>query len=390
MAVRAITIIVPALLLSALVVRNALVDAYGPRDPAKAAAFWPGHPSLVLAAGLEEVGAAAASGRPVNPATVRHMLATSAKVPLAPEPFLVLGVEAQVAGDEALARRAFLAARRRDPRSIAARYFLADHYLRSEQIAQGITEISALTRLVPQSLDAIAPHLAAFARMPGGLKPIRTLLRDEPQLEPLLLNQLAADSRDLSLALSLWSGRTGVSEKSWQTRLLNTLVEAGRYQEARAAWSRFSPGASPPGELDSGFRADALPPFGWTFASGPAGVAEPEGAGRLHILYYGRDNMVLASQLLMLQPGHHRLAMQIGGLSPSARSLAWRLRCLRDSRSLALLDLTSAKRGILVMDFIVPAQGCEAQSLELAGTAPELPEQADLTIADLRLVRSGQ
>jgi hypothetical protein len=391
MAGRAITVVILALLLAALVVRNAFIDAFAERDPAKAAAVWPGHPSVILALGLTEVGVSTASAHPVNPAIVRRMLATSTKAPLAPEPFLVRGVEAQVEGDTQLALQWFLEARRRDPRSIAARYFLADHYLKTGQTQLGLAEISALTRLVPTSLGGIAPQLAAFARMAGGAMQVRLLLRDQPQLEPWLLNELAANPNDASLILSLWSGRTNNQDRAWQQRLVNSLVMANRFEEAQMAWSRFDPSARPIGELvDPKFEGNAMPPFGWTFASGPAGVAEPDGGGRLQILYYGRDDLVLASQVLLLKPGPYRLAMRVSGVSPSAKSLSWVVSCMPTSRKLTSIGLAAAKGGVLTADFSIPPQGCAAQQLALLGAALELPEQVDIAIAELRLSRGSQ
>lgn len=388
---RGIGAVALGMMLAALVVRSAFVDAYVAQDPAKAALIWPSHPAVVLGSGLVEVGSVAAAARPVNPATVRRMLAISAKAPLAPEPFLVRGVEARVAGDAELALHSFLEARKRDPRSVAARYFLAEHYLEAGQTQQGLAEMSALTRLVPESLKGIAPQLAAFARLPGSAVQIRRLLRDQPQLEPWLLEELAVSPGDAKLALSLWSGRTNAHDRSWQLRLLNGLVSAGRFEEARAAWSRFDPRARPVGELiDPRFEGKTMPPFGWTLSSGAAGVAEPEAGGRLHILYYGRDDVVLAGQLLMLKPGPYRLAMRVAGAPPAAKSLSWVVRCMAPSREIASIGLAAAKDGELAADFTIPPQGCVAQQLELTGTAPELPEQADLTIADLTLSGRSQ
>jgi len=387
---RITTVAVCALFLALLVIRNAFVEAYGVQDPSRAAAIWPGHPSVVLAAGLTQVGASAAAARPADPATVRQMEEASAKAPLAPEPFLVRGVEAKLAGDDQLALRGFLAARERDPRSVAARYFLADYYLKAGQTHEGLAEISALTRLIPQSLGGIVPQLAAFARMPGGREQVRDLLRDQPPLEPWLLNELAAMPTDANLALSLWSGRSTDRDRPWQQRLVNTLVSAGRLEEARAAWNRFDPQGRPTGELiDPKFELRAMPPFGWTLVSGPAGVAEPEGRGPLHILYYGRDDVVLASQLLLLKPGAYRLAMRVNGAQPAARSLSWVIRCTQPVRELASISFSSTKNGVLATDFAIPPQGCAAQALELTGNAPELPEQADVTISDLQLSRKG-
>ena len=388
---RAIAVVVCALFLAFLVVRNAFVDAYAGQDPAKAAAVWPGHPAVLLASGLAEIGESTAAGRRVDSALVRRLEEASDKAPLAPEPFLVRGVEAQVAGDAPLALRAFLAARDRDPRSVAARYFLADRYLRSGQTRQGLAEISALTRLVPQSLKAVAPQLAAFARMPGGRQQVAALLRDQPQLEPWLLEELAANPADANLALSLWTGRTNDQDRSWQRLLINSLVAAGRFQEARAVWRRFDPRVLPDGELvDPKFEGRAMPPFGWSLVSGPAGVAESVGGGSLHVLYYGRDDLALASQLMMLKPGAYRLSMRVNGSQASGKTLAWVVSCAAPLREIASTAFDAAKSGMLAADFVVPPHGCTAQQLDLVGRAPELPEQADLTISDLRLVRRGQ
>jgi hypothetical protein len=314
---RGLIVVAMAMLVAVMVVRSAFVAAYVAQEPAKAAAAWSGHPSVIFANGLEQVGRTAAAGKTVDMANLGPMLAASAKAPLAPEPFLVRGVEARTNGNEALAARAFLEARRRDPRSVAARYFLADHYLQTGQTRLGLGEISSLVKLVPQSLASIAPYLASYARSPGAVPEVRNMLRQHPDLEPWLLGALAADPNNYQLALSLWSGRRDAGARDWQQRLVNSLVEAGRYGEAEAAWRRFSPNPKRKGELvDPDFTSSAMPPFGWSFASGPAGLAEPDGGGRLHLLYYGRDDLVLANQLLMLRPGSYQLSMRVSGGGP--------------------------------------------------------------------------
>jgi hypothetical protein len=388
MRARAIIVVALALLVAALVIRTALV-AYASSNPGMAGRAWAGHPSVVFAAGFDEIGRAAAAKRPVDNATVGRILAASSKAPLSPEPFLVRGVQAQIAGDNKIAEQAFIEARNRDPRMLAARYFLADLYLKTGQTRQGIAEISALIRVFPQSLAEIAPYLAAYARSPGGAPEVKVMIRAHPELEPPLLNALASDPGNLRLILYFWNGQGGESEQGWQVRLLNSLVDAHQYERARAAWNRFSPASSQKGGLvDPGFTMRSLPPFGWALVSGPGGVAEPQPGGRLHVIYYGRDDLVLASQTLLLEPGSHRLSMQMTSVSPTAKSLAWSIRCLPSSNEIAGIPLDQAgKGGALAVDFSVPASGCTAQRLDLIGRSPELPEESDLTIASLRLDR---
>lgn len=377
-----------ALLLALLVVRVSFVQAFAKKDPAMAAAIWRGHPTVMLETGLAEVGDMAAAGKPVDKALVDRLLSASSKDPLAPEPFLVRGVEAQLAGDNRLALNAFLAARERNPRAVAARYFLADHYLKAGQTGRGLVEISALARLVPASLTKVAPYLAAYAKTPSSAPQVKEMLKTHPQLEYVLFNELAVDARNANLVLYLWSGRGSDEAKIWQVRLLEGLVAAGRFSEARAAWTRFT-GISDTqdGLFDPEFAARAQPPFGWMLASGPSGIAEPQDGGKLHILYYGRDDLALASQLITLQPGRYRLSMEVRMGQPPSKSLAWTVRCQPGSNAIATLVLD--RSALVAVSFVVPTGGCPAQLLQLVGDAPEFPERAELTIGRLKLQRDG-
>ena len=385
---RAAIVVPAALLLAFLVVRVAFVDAFVAKEPARAATIWPAHPMVLLETGLVEVGDTAAAGRPVDKALIDRLKAASAKAPLAPEPFLVRGVEAQLAGDNRLALNAFLAARQRNPRAVAARYFLADLYLKTGQTGRGLTEISALARLVPESLSKVAPHLAAYAKRPSVAPQVREMLRDDPRLEYALLSNLASDANNARLVTYLWSGRGGDDAKIWQRSLLDSLVAAGRFDEARAAWTRFTgQSAAQNGLFDPQFAAGSLPPFGWTLESGPSGIAESQEGGRLHVLYYGRDDLILASQILTLRPGRYRLSMNVTISPPPSKSLSWAVRCLPGSNPIASILLD--RSGSVAAAFVVPAGGCPAQRLELFGDAPEFPERAEITIGRLKLQRDA-
>lgn len=374
------------LLAGFFVVRVAFVEAFAAKDPATAAAVWAGHPAVLLESGLAQVGDMAAAGRPVDQSLVDRLISASAKAPLAPEPFLVRGVDAQVSGNRAVALQSYLAARERNPRAVAPRYFLADLYLKAGRTEPGLAEISALARLVPQSLPNVAKYLAAYARTPGAAPQVKKMLETHPQLELALLNELASDAASARLILYLWSGRGGEEARPWQGRLLEQLVATGRFNEARTAWARFTNiSAEQDALFDAEFAAQALPPFGWMLASGASGIAEPQGGGRLHLVYYGRDDLILASQLMTLPPGRYRLSMNVSASSPAAKSLSATIRCLPSTSPLASLPLH--RRGAVTASFNVADRGCPAQRLEISGDAPEFPEQAELTVGRLRLER---
>ena len=110
------------------------------------------------------------------------------------------------------------------------------------------------------------------------------------------------------------------------------------------------------------------------------GLAERQGSGRLHVVYYGQDNGVLAAQLLVLKPGRYRLRMQVSG--DPAGMLSWTVSCARNGPQLAKMPLAASVDGT----FIVPGD-CAAQRLELAGSAPELSRTVDVTITGLNLMQ---
>jgi hypothetical protein len=388
--VRAAFVGLLALLAIGQVVRTAYVAAYAKSDPAKAAALWPSHPDVLFNLALGDIAQAAAAGQPVPKDRIEAIYEASARSPLAPEPFLVRGVDAQVAGDQRLAGRAFEAARERDPHSLAAHYFLADHYLRTNQPDAGLAELATLTRLVPNGIASVAPYYAAYAKSPGGAARVKAMLRREPEFEAEVMAVLAQDASnaDLVLALANQPGHSAGDPPVWHGKLVESLVAAGQYRKARAVWARLSglQGGSEQGLFDPEFTGSkAPPPFNWTLLSNASGLAEGQGDGRLHVIYYGRDNAALVSQTLTLGPGQYRLGFQIDGGSTRPSSLAWKLTCL-PSKQVAITIPLSAPGKPAAADFNV-GNSCPAQRLELSGSPPDFPQTVDVTISELSLAK---
>jgi hypothetical protein len=386
---RLILAVAAALVAAIAVIRNAVVAQYAESRPDIAMRVWPGHPATELWQGLTEIGRAAGTRGAVSTATLARIRDAAVKSPLAPEPFLVRGVEAQLANDPALAQRAFLAAKLRDGRSIPARYFLAELYFRRGDARQGLREISTLSKMVPNGVTNLAPFVAAYAKEPRTRTELKALFRSDPSLEQAALTTLAADAANTDLILSL--ATPSATPPAWAERLLRSLVDAGDYARARSVWGRLSHVVAGPDQLifDPGFEAsDAPPPFNWTLVSSTLGLAERQPGGRLHVMYYGQEDGVLASQLLVLRPGTYRLGMQVAGDLPHAATLAWTLTCSGSKAVLASRPLNDAARWNEGVAFNVPP-GCAAQQLELAGRSPDIAHQTDVTISRLRLTREA-
>lgn len=355
------------------------------------ARLWPQHVRVLVRETMAGLGVTAARGQLLSDATLRAMAEVARVAPLAPEPFLIKGALAQTAGKDAEAERLFVAARARDPRSEASRYFLADRFLRTGRTGPALAEMSALSRLVPGAAVQFAPGLAGFARTPGALPELKGFLRRSPEFEPAVLHELAKEPRNADLVLSLWSQRPVAPNEippPWQASLLKGLVEARQYPKAAAAWSRFAGVSLKPGIYNPQFRRDpAPPPFNWNVPN-VGGVVEP-GEGGVQIIYFGRQDVVMAEQLLLLPPGRYALALTVKGGGDGRNALAWTISCDQPRRELAALPLGGASTARLQRGFEVPA-GCPAQWLRLSGTSGEFSRSAELTMSGLELRRDAR
>ena len=368
--------------------RSALVSALAETNPAVASRIWPQHPASQLWLGLTEIGVASRERKPVTDATMAKIMDAARKAPLAAEPFLARGVQAQVAGNENLAREAFIAAKLRDGRSIPARYFLAETYFRERRPGPALTEIAFLSRSLPNGVTRLAPYVGTYAKDRRNWPQLRSLFRSDPRIADATLAALATDARNVDLVLALANPSLVNPHTDWAPRMVETLVTAGDYSRAHALWAQMSrvPAHSKELVFDSEFRDGTRPPpFNWALTSSAVGLAERRKGGGLHAIYYGQEDGMLARQLLLLQPGTYRLAMTVSGIPGGSKALAWTLKCAGSNESIARfpLDPAGAAKG---WEFAVTAN-CPAQTLELDGAGSDLPQQVDVTITGLKLDR---
>lgn len=375
------------LLAAAHVGRSALVSQFD--GDGRAARLWPDHPKVTGAAAMREVALAAARGAEPAPATLARFDALAADDPLAPEPFLAKAALAVRRGDYPLGEALLLHARMLDPRSPSARYLLADLHLRQDRPLQAMAEMSSLNRLVPAGSMSLAEAFAQYVAKAGAAGQVREILSAYPELAGPVLGQLAANARNADLVLALHGSGPGSEPPAWLPTLVNALLEAGEHPRAFEAWRRSTRAPASPGQLfNPGFDASEFPPpFNWTLAKGSAAVVEP-GAGGLNILYFGREDVVLAEQVLLLAPGRYRLATHAAG-NTGGNDIRWSVECLRGSGKLLDLPVRAAgAASTLSGEFAVPP-GCPAQRLALVARGREFPERADFRVGRLVLGRAG-
>jgi tetratricopeptide (TPR) repeat protein len=385
---RIVVVALAAVLVSVVAIRNAVVQALAEKRPELAAEVWPSHPRVATQISLIDIGRATAEGRPPDATVFRRLNAVLARDPLAAEPFLVAGTNAFSQGQLERAGALLREAARRDPRSPAARYLLADLYLRQGRTADGLRQVGALIRRLPKAAGPLTPSLAAFATQPGAADQVRAILSENPQLRGNVLATLAENPANAALILDLAGEQPPFGPPpDWQSRLVQSLVQAGDYRRAYQLWARFA-GVAPyaqSGLFNASFDSSrAPPPFNWTLAAGAAGIAEAAPNGGLRILFYGREAAVLAAQLMLLRPGRYRLRYRLSGSPPNDIPLSWGINCLPGNEQVA--ETAVADGGDLTFTL---GAGCRAQELQLRGSPAELPANVDLTITGLELVREG-
>lgn len=376
-----------ALLLAVTIVRNSAVDAFAGVDPVRAAGFWSGHPATEITTALTGIAEAARQRGAVPPSVFERVKDAARKAPLEPDPFLVAGVRAQMSGSPQLAEKAFQAAEWRDPRSLPAHYFLAERYFAIQDAERALTEIATLATLSPGGVGGSAPYLAAFARDPSNWPRMKALFRSNPRIEDATLVELARDPANTTALLALASARQRTASAEWMRLLVANLVAAGQYAKAKAIWAAMSGVGDAQQSLmfDGNFsRPDPPPPFNWTLTSSTVGLAERQPSGRLHVIFYGQEDGALAKQLLVLPPGRYRLTMRLQTASSQPASLNWSVTCVGAQTPIASVPLNAAAASGL--SFEVPGN-CPAQMLQLSGVSADLPQQAEVTIANLSLAR---
>ena len=373
----------------AVAVLTGIVAAFGETKPELAARFWSSHPTVVKNLTLAKIGAAAAAGKTPGPDTLDQAKRLAIAAPLSPVPFLINAARAMQDGKVTDGERLLKQARHRDPRSSAARFLLADLYLRNGQVLPGLREIVALSRITPAFAGQLGSVLANYAKTPGAVPNLKAALAEDPALEPAVLNELSADASNAALILSLAGApkfQPSSKEPDWVGRLTASLLGQGRVREAYNIWSTHSPAAR---QNRQGFSFTAsASPFFWTFYESPQGVAEEVG-GELRVSYPGADDVTLASRVFALPSGSYRLQMAATGNLAAASNLEWSVSCLPNSGpavSAARLSSSTSGSGLVAINFLVPER-CAGQRLELKGIADTIPVTSEVILSNFQIVR---
>lgn len=328
-----------------------------------------------------------------------HTLALNAlrRAPLMADPLIVAGMEESARDDTGRARAAFEEVRRRDPRSVIARYWLFDYYLRSGLYAEGIAEAEPLVRLQPASAGAVTAVLTALLDVPEARPSLIAALRNAPVWRRNFFRQIAASPRLNAIGAELLALSTSGAETGGagdHQAMIGAFVREGDYARARSLWLQSLPIGSSTrvaGVYDGDFQGlPGAAPFNWRLSGERSGMVRRldteggEGKG-LGIRHDASRATVFAEQLIMPKPGAHVLRFTVRAREAQSQGdggLAALVRCAIGKASLgkAVAMHPTATPVTHAVSFIVPAS-CPAALVRFGVKPGLIPGPVDLVLS---------
>ena len=172
---------------------------------------------------------------------------------------------------------------------------------------EGLRQTAILARLSPGGIASVAPFVAAYAQSRANWPQIRGAVSSRSRRSRTACSSRWPATRPTATRCSPLPIRDHRSTDSpWLGVLLQSLTAAGQYSKAQAIWASVAGVRAEAGAFlfDAAFDSPKPPPpFNWALTSSTVGLAERQPGHRLHVIFYGSDDGVLASQLLLLPPG---------------------------------------------------------------------------------------
>ncbi|PLK27151.1 hypothetical protein [Novosphingobium sp. TH158] len=316
--------------------------------------------------------------------------AALASAPLAYEPFFAVasaGFRGQGANGSAQDGKLLREATRRNPRSRESHAFLMRHALGAGNLKEAIDEIAVLNRLTSAVADRLMPAVGKAISSEKQVNEVIAALAPHPELFEPFLRGFSTSSKTPAISRYLVANlpKAALDQPKVRNLAVKELVRAQAFAEARAMWG----GSGKGGAVHSPDFSDtkAPPPFNWELETDSTGAAERQRGGGLSLAYYGREPGALASQLVTLAPGNYRarLAYRTTGGTPGA--LGFQLQCAGKDALLfdEPLKGDAGSEHVLLVNFMVPQQGCQGQVISLAGRLQESRDPQDALVRSLNI-----
>nr|WP_313633958.1 hypothetical protein [Brevundimonas naejangsanensis] len=344
----------------------------------------------------------AQSGKGERTAAAADARSVLLREPLSARAYSRLGQISVLDGDTGEADLLMQAAARRSLRDGPSQVWIFARALERGDHKAAAQAFDILMRRRPDLFDALAPAaMAALDQNPNA----RTAMAERLALEPAwrgrflgaYVQKAATAQHAYDVLQQLRRAPASPSDAEMRSYIDRLLAERA-YVAAYVAWAQHHSlqDATDDGVSDGGFEEEpALPPFGWTFKVGDGAAAQrgPATNGAGWVLQAsvagGLSRRTLAQQMMVLSPGVYQLSGRAWTRAGDAESrFVWSIRCVGGAERASMTEGRSSpgRWRTFVVDFEIPATGCDAQTLALqarpgASLAPAEVDYDQLVVA---------
>lgn len=284
----------------------------------------------------------------------------------------VLGLDAQVRGDGAQARRLFAYAQTLSRRNVKSHLWAIEDAVERGDVRGAMRHYDIALRVSRPMTDLLFPVLAAAISNPDVLREVERTLAGRPSWGPLFIEYTASNGPDPRAAAQVLRAASRQGQPvSGIARALMTekLVSQGMPRDAWQFYTSFRSGAREDIARDPDFSAnlDAPTVFDWQSVATNGLVASVE-PGSITFSAPTAASGALVQQVQMLPAGTYRLHGQSSGIEQAAEALPyWQVTCRDGGRELGRVDMPASTnaRGRFGGSVVVPPD-CPVQILRLA------------------------
>lgn len=358
--------------LGCISVTRTLAGVLEDRDPARAHALAP-NDARVMAALAEKKFTNNPDGNPLS-ATAQLAHRAILRDPTAVRAVATLGLQAQMRGDTAQARRIFNYAQMLSRRHLTTQLWEIENAVSRGDAAQTLRHYDIALRTSSRAPDVLFPVLGSAISEQEVRQDLLVLLRQRPLWAADFVGFVAAGGTDPKAVAQLYQGLRGSGvpiTAEAVSFLINRLIDVGAVDDAWRYYASFRGVSDRRVSRDPSFSSNLSTPsvFDWTpnsdagivtsFQRGPAGglfdFATSSGIGG-----------VILQQLQFLPPGHYRLEGRSAGIEQPAASLPYWILSCRGGGEIGRVVVPNSTQdgGRFAGSFTVPAQ-CQVQMLGL-------------------------
>ena len=348
-------------------------------DPALAyrLAPWDGRITAALAASLAGPAATAAE---------RQRSDELARLALQQDPTAVvaastLGLNAQIRGDTAAARRLFTYAQKLSRRDLATQLWMIEDAVGRGDISGALRHYDIALRTTEESWELLFPILSSASTNAPVRRELVKTLGAKPLWGEAFIAHAAASPRDPKAAsvllLDLHRAQVPVPATAHAT-IINALIASSFPEDAWRHYAAIRPGVDRQKSRDPRFMlaVETLTPFDWTpinDGSITTSVQRGPSGGVFEFSAPASTGGPLLQQVQLLPAGTYRLEGRSSGVDQPGRSLPhWSLVCRADGRELGRVAVPNSSQagGVFAGQFTVPAN-CPVQTLTLVARASD-------------------